>query len=382
MTAPILIVGAGAYGLAVAQELWHRGVAFRVVGAPFALWFDHTPDGMFLRSDPRSSEVHSRDGRYSLVDHLRERNAAAREAGAPPVHAPGAHLTVAVYRDYLRRVVARLPFALERDEVVRLAAGPAGFRATTAAGVEIEAGAVVVATGGGAHLHLPPALAALPPGRVLHTWRAREIAALRGERVLVVGGGQSAAEAVETLRGGNEVVWALHRPPFFLDEPARLPAPVFKLFLALAPAYFHLPGPLHRGLGRLFLRPTVMTRLRPLWDDPGVPKLLADASALGLAARDGAGGPIGSAAAGEFDRVVAATGFRHRLGGLAFLDPDLRRRLGPDDGVPDLDADFQTRVGGLYLAGGIAEAAFGPAQRFVLGSWHAARRIGRAVAST
>lgn len=89
------------------------------------------------------------------------------------------------------------------------------------------------------------------------------------------------------------------------------------------------------------------------------------------------GEAVVSSLTGErYDRVISATGYRYSVAGLPFLGPRLRAELGDDGAAPAIDRGFATRAPGLYLAGGIAEGTFGPAQRFILGSWHAARRIG------
>lgn len=375
METEVLIVGAGPYGVGIAQELWHRGIRFAIVGEPFELWFRHTLDVMLLRSDHRASDLYSRDGRYSFPRFLDEEENGRGGGG-------GGRTPVDTFRRYLRRVMAELPFPVRRARVTRLErpAGEGGpFLARCDDGAEIAARAAVLATGGGDHLHLPPELARLPAARVLHSWRTEAIQTLAGRRVLVVGGGQSAAESVDALRRANAVTWAYRTRPVFFSEPLRLPTPLFKALLAVSPAFFHLPPAVHRQLARAFFRPTITPNLRAVFRDPAVRALHADAETLALTPR---GEILTSPLAGEIDNVVAATGFRYTLAGLPFLAESLRHRLGGPEAAPALDRDFQTAVPGLYLAGGIAQGAFGPAQRFILGSWHAARRIGRALAET
>ena len=72
---PVLIIGAGPYGIAVAQELWHRGLEPVVVGVPFNTWHRHTLDIMDLRSDPRGSSVFSPDNRYDFPSYLHQARA-------------------------------------------------------------------------------------------------------------------------------------------------------------------------------------------------------------------------------------------------------------------------------------------------------------------
>jgi cation diffusion facilitator CzcD-associated flavoprotein CzcO len=371
METKVLVVGAGPYGLGIAQELWHRGVEAVVVGEPFELWFDHTPAGMVLRSDATTSAIYSPDGRFSFRRFLARR---AAETGAAPRRE---RTRVELFRRYLAEVVERLPFAVERRRVEHLEQADGRLRARLAGGGAVSARAVVVATGLGPHRHVPECLRRLPADRVLHTWEARRVEAISGRRVLVLGSGQSAAEAVATLRGANEVVWAMRRRPLFFTEAIYLPKPIFKLLLALSPRFYDLPAGARRTLTRLFFRSTITPSLRQVYRDPRVAKLKAGAEELALAAEDG---HLASPLAGRVDLVVAATGYRCTFAGLGLLAEPLREALREPGGVPRLDRAFQTAVPGLYLAGGIAEAAFGPAQRFIFGSWHAAPRIGRALA--
>jgi hypothetical protein len=359
-----LIVGAGPYGLAIAHELWRRGVDFAVVGEPFETWHRHTLSSMTLRSDCRASALPARGDRYSLVRYL-ERNGRREEIERTPV---------TTFRRYLRAVTEELPFPVVRDRVTHLARQNGGFVATGPGGTEVAASTVVVATGLGSHRYLPPPVRDLPAGRVLHSWQVGAIEALDGERVLVIGTGQSAAETVAHLRDGNRVTWALRREPLFFREPLRLPTPLFKAVLAGSRALYRLPPAVLRTVGRGVFRTTITPDLEPVYHDPAVTKLFGDAEELGLRATpDGVfcDGVDGDAAGTPFDRVIAATGYRYTVGGLPFLDDELAAELGGR-----LDADFRTAVPGLHLVGGIAEPTFGPAMRFILGARHAARRMG------
>jgi len=362
----VLVVGAGPYGIGVAQELWFRGCEPLVVGDPFATWREHTPDGMLLRSDPKASGIHAPDRRFDFPRYL-------RRSGAP-VDGP---IEVGRFREYLQWVVEELPFTLRRDLVTRLERVEGGFGAELAGGGRLAVRKVVLATGLGGHAQWPPALAALPRERVLHSWDVRSVEALAGERVLVVGGGQSAAEAVDVLRVGNRVTWLLRRPPFFFREPLRVPTPLFKTFLAAYGVLYLLPPAVLRRLSAAIFRTTISPYLARAWNDPGVERLEADVEALGLAAD---GPEIRSPGGGSWDRVVAATGYRTTVGGLPYLSPQLTAALGGPDAVPAASSRFESAVPGLFLVGCLAEPTWGPAMRFILGSRQAARAIGRAIA--
>ena len=367
-----LIVGAGPYGVAIALELERRGVPFRIFGEPFALWLHHTFDRMLLRSAPQASDIPSHDRRYNFVEYLERQG---------HVSAPEDRLNVEVFRGFLREVVGRLPFDIERQRIERLERldDGSGYLAHDSSGQAIPCRSVIVATGCGDHRHLPPSLADLPSDRVLHSWQAQEIEDLEDRRVLVVGGGQSAAEAVGTLVVKNRVTWAMRHEPFFFREPLRLPTPLFNGVLRLSPVLDHLPPVIYRSFARACFRTTITPDLRQFYDREDTDILFADAEELHLeAAGDGLKAGIDGTV---YDAVVSATGYKYRVAGVPFLSTELRRALGGDQAVPHLDRAFQTPVQGLFFAGGIAEGTFGPAQRFLFGSRHAARRIGEALGS-
>lgn len=364
----VLIVGAGPYGIAIAQELWHRGVSFDIVGEPFELWHRHTLRTMKLRSDPRGSEVPSRDRRYDFLKFLRSRNLDDSHKARVPV---------VPFRDYLREVTDALPFDIHRAKVEHLERRGDGFVARCDDGAELTGRFAVLATGSGAHRHLPEALRALPAERVLHSWDTEAIEALAGQRVLVLGAGQSAAESVEALADTNRVTWAPRHEPLFFREPLRLPTPLFKASLAVSSAFYYIPPALLRLFSKAVFRTTVTPDLQPVWTRDDVETVIADADGLELRSTDDG---IHSGRTGEtYDAVVAATGYRYSLRGLPFLADPLRSELGDPDAVPTLDRSFQTPAPGVFLVGGIAEGAFGPAQRFLLGARHAAPRIARAL---
>jgi cation diffusion facilitator CzcD-associated flavoprotein CzcO len=49
---PLLVIGAGPYGLATAACAKNAGIEQLVVGKPMAFWRENMPAGMFLRSGP------------------------------------------------------------------------------------------------------------------------------------------------------------------------------------------------------------------------------------------------------------------------------------------------------------------------------------------
>ena len=357
MRTDVLIIGAGPYGIAVAQALWERGVDFRIFGEPFSMWLGHTPSTMKLCSDWRISDVYSRSGRFTLANYLVEQ-------GLERV--PG-RLEVDVFRSYLQQVLERLEFPVLRQHIHALEPRGERFHAVTSGGMEISAGGVVIATGLGPHRYLPAALRHLPADRVCHSWDVDRIECLKGRSVLVVGGGQSAAETVARLRGHNRVTWVLRRKPRFQQGPLCLPKALCKPLLAFS---HRLPMALRSPVSRLAGRAKVTPDLAATYADNRVEKVFGDAADMGL--KEIGGRMIGIAGV-PFDTVVAATGYRPIASELPFLATGLAWAL---RNRPSIAADFQSSVPGLFLVGAVAESSFGPAMRLIYGTRLAAQRVG------
>jgi hypothetical protein len=79
--------------------------------------------------------------------------------------------------------------------------------------------------------------------------------------------------------------------------------------------------------------------------------------------------------------VIAATGFRHDVHKLSYLDAALRRSLKTAGGAPVLSRNFESSVPGLYFMGALASPSLGPSMRFIAGTHFAARRVAKALAA-
>ncbi|WP_284256141.1 NAD(P)/FAD-dependent oxidoreductase [Acidocella aquatica] len=126
-------------------------------------------------------------------------------------------------------LIARLeqqiaPFAPQRllgRRVEKLHGSQGAFTLTTDAGDEIAAKAVIVAAGAGAFGPNRPPLEGLPAyeatGAVQYYVKRRE--ALRGKRVVIAGGGDSAVDWALALNGIAESIHVIHRRPKFRAAP-------------------------------------------------------------------------------------------------------------------------------------------------------------------
>jgi hypothetical protein len=237
-----LVLGAGAAGLATSRELLRAGVPHVVlergdqVGCTWANLYEslvlHTAKGLSaLPGLPFPSSVPVFPTRRDVLDYL-----------------------------YRYTEVFKLPIETGTD-VTALRRGAGTWVARTAAGVTIEARAVVVATGIVSNPHVP----AIPhrhlyQGRLLHSIDYRRPDGFAGNRVLVVGAGNSAGEiSVELARAGADVTLAVRTGASIVPrEIAGIPIQYFSFALAA------LPRPAQRAAA------TVIARLSELVRGPAV----------------------------------------------------------------------------------------------------------------
>ncbi|WP_042439442.1 NAD(P)-binding domain-containing protein [Streptacidiphilus albus] len=395
---PVTVVGAGPYGLAAAAHLRVRGVPFRVFGDPMESWRERMPAGMYLKSTPSASSIADPWGTGTLA---RFRAAEGRE--------PGGDLHPVPLDEFVRYgswFQQRLVPALERTRVRRIGASGGAFRVELADGEVLASRSVVMANGLGPFGYVPPELAELvAAGAATHSAEHADLSGFAGQRVAVVGAGQSALEsAALLLEAGAEPVLVARtaelafaapptgerprsRPPLRrLAKPDTTLGPGWSMlaYSRAAGAYRHLPEPVRGHLLRTVLGPSggwwlrervigrvdLLTGHRILSAVPSGP-----GARLELADRDGAVRVL------EADHVLAATGYRVDVDRIELLSPELRAAVRRTGRAPALSAGFESSVPGLYFTGLAAAATFGPVLRFVCGTGFASRRIGVAVAA-
>ena len=80
---PLLVIGAGPYGLATAACAKRAGIEQIVIGKPMAFWRENMPTGMFLRSGP---DWHlDAAGVHTFMAYLDERGIDPSEVDPIPV---------------------------------------------------------------------------------------------------------------------------------------------------------------------------------------------------------------------------------------------------------------------------------------------------------
>jgi FAD-dependent urate hydroxylase len=392
---PVVVIGAGPYGLSATAHLRGHNVPVRIIGEPLSTWTHHMPAGMVLKSTPPASSISAPQRGHTIQDFCEEMGQQRLESERDVV-------PIETFVGYGTWFQKRLVPMVEQSRVDSVARANGTFQVGLDSGETVEAAAVVVATGLPNFAYLPPELRAAvpdgpsPDGPVSHTCQHTDLSRFAGRDVVVVGAGQSALETAallhesgaharllvrgSTVRFNKEPTPGRHwQPDTPLGRAWRL-VPVARY----GAAFRHLPQRSRLYLGRTMLGPAgawwlkervagqipVMTGTRII-----AARVEDGKPVLSTLSRDGTSTELAT------DHVMAATGYRVDVDRLDFLSPELRGTLSRTAGFPALEAGFQSSAPGLYFTGIPATATFGPIMRFVCGTAFASPRLAAAVAA-
>jgi len=380
----VAVLGAGPYGLAVAAALRGSGVEHRVIGDPMSFWRE-MPQGMRLRSNWTATSIADYRGPVSLDAY---RAATGSSFGRP--------VPLENFIAYGEWVQARVAPDADRRVVTDLARAGDGFELTMHDGDRVRAARVVVAAGIAPFTRRPSQFAGLPPELASHTADHRDLSAFKGQRVLVVGGGQSALESAALLHESGADVQVLVRRDHLIwlhgGKYHRRLGPFRTLFYAPTDV-----GPL--GLSRVVAVPGLFRRLPRSVQTPAARRAIRPAGAEWLierlrdvpirldwpvreAVRDGDRVRLVSAG-GETvtgDHVLYGTGYQVDINRYPFLGAEVCSQIRQVGGYPVLGPGLESSVPGLHFVGAPASWSFGPIMRFVSGGWFASRAVADAVA--
>ena len=389
----VAIIGAGPYGLALAAHLRASGLDYRHFGIPMRLWEAAMPQGMFLKSQGFASNLCDPDGTHTLE--------AFCKATSRPYASYGLPVSLDTFVRYGHWFQSERGLTIEEMLVSDLAQRDDGFE-LNAGGIErVLARKVVVAIGVEHFAYIPEPLSGLPVAVCTHSSAHQNLAAFKGQEVVVVGAGQSALESAALLHESGATVQVLARrdtvawngEPLPLDRPLlqRLREPESGLgsgwatwFYSNHPDLFRrLPSKTRVYRARTALGPAGACWLRPRVEGQFPVQLghaVASATTQDGRVRLTVTGPGGSSRELTADHVIAATGYRTSLGRLQFLPEAIRSRVRTVAGSPVVGRDYQSSAPGLYFIGPAVASTMGPVMRFVFGTWHAAPVVARNLA--
>jgi thioredoxin reductase len=386
LTHQVAIIGAGPYGLAAAAHLRAAKIETCVFGEPMEFWENRMPEGMLLRSSWDACHI-ADPHRASTLDIY-----SASQDVAVPKPVP-----LDRFIDYGRWFQKRTVPDLDRRRVVGIEIASKGFRVTLNDADFVQVQRVIVATGISLFARRPPQFSGLPSTLVSHSSEHRNLKRFVGQRMAVIGAGQSALETAALLHELGAEVEVLARQPrvHWLDQkmrwlkseanpirpllypPTDVGPPGLNLIVARPDLFKRLPRLLQEKIAYRSIRPAgsgwLVPRVRNMQITTGVEVKAArpDGERVSLTLWDGAKRCV--------DHVMLATGYQVDISRYEFLSPGVLRTLHVNYGYPELTAGFESSVPGLHFVGAPAARSFGPLCRFVSGTPFTARALTRCV---
>ena len=287
---------------------------------------------------------------------------------------------------------------IDRRRVKLIERSDRGFRVVVDDGDRIETRRVIVAAGIDRFAFTPPQFRAVPASAVSHTFVHSDLSRFAGQRVVVVGAGQSALESaallhesdveVEILVRANRVRWlkelpsdgrsaARRRVKEMLKPPTGVGPPGLNWVVGLPELYRSMPEPLRRYVSWRAIPPARADCLRPrLKDVPirlgrEVTRVERSGTHVTLSLDDGTERIV--------DHVILGSGYAPDISRYRFLPAAMLQRIAQVAGYPVLREGFESSVPGLYFVGAIAAHSYGPIMRFVVGSGVTGREVTRHV---
>jgi thioredoxin reductase len=360
----------------MAVQAHELGIDHVVVGQPMSFWREHMPTGMVLRSgcdwhlDPTERDTFER-----FLD----------TRGQTPLDVEP--LPLDLYLEYAEWFEAKKGIRARVSRVTRLEQRDGRFAARLDDGTELTAEQALLALGFAPFAHIPDDLAVLVPAeRSSHTRDCVAPDRFAGQRVLIVGGRQSAFESAALLaEAGAAAVHVCHRheTPAFVASDWSWVEPLLQRMGNEPGWYRAMPDAERAALntrfwseGRLKLEPWLGPRVHheSITIRPETVVLGSELTSTSVRVRLDTGDNV------EVDHVLFATGYKVDLKRVSFLSAgNLLQRIQRRDGYPVLDDSLQTTVPGLFVTSLPAVREFGLFFAFTAAVRASARIVGRAL---
>lgn len=385
---PLLIIGAGPFGLALAAYAKGQHIEHTIIGKPMEFWQSNMPANMVLRSD--CSWHYDPFNEHTIERYL-------QTMGLTPADVEP--LTLDFYLGYCRwfqqkKGIEPLPGWVEQLDY--LPNPSPHYQATLADGSTLTATNVALALGFRYFKNVPEPyttlisddqLASKLAGKIAHTCDYVDLSGLKDKRVLIIGGRQSAFEWAALIHEqGAAVVHLTYRHP----TPAFTPSdwswvPPLVDSIVENPGWFRQMSAAEKeqvnqrlwAEGRLKLEPWLAKRitrdsihLHPETHLTGCREL--PTGALEVTLNDGTTFSV--------DQIILATGYKVNVSQIPFLkNSNILPLLETLNGFPLLDEHFQSNLPGLFFTSLCAAQDFGPFFGFTVSVRTSAKLIGSAI---
>ncbi len=349
-----------------------------------AFWESQMPAGMCLRSNWGASHIADPKQELTLDAYCRQK---------------GTHISKPIpldrFVDYGRWYQCLAVRDLEKRIVASIDVDGRGFKVLMADGEEFTARRVVVAAGISPFAARPAEFAGIPSSLASHTSEHKDLKKFTGQRVAIIGAGQSALESAALLKENGIQVEVIARAKTL--NWVGLHARLHHLGLISKMLYSTRDvGP--AGISRLVAMPHVFRRFPRGFQERTAYRAIRPAGAGWLQPRI-AGVPItlgrrvkSAAVAGSqlrlqlddgterlVDHALLATGFRVDVSRYPFLSPSLSKQVKTVNGFPVLRRGLESSTPGLHFVGKPAAWSFGPLLGFVSGAEFASSELVRCI---
>jgi hypothetical protein len=377
----VAVIGAGPHALSAAIHLGRAGVSTQLFGDAMGFWRT-MPKGMTLRSNWSASNIGEPAGEFALAAYQAE---TGDSFGSP--------VPLDRFIEYGTWVKERAGVQVDPRMVRRLDRDVAGFVLELEDGTRLTSRRAIVAAGIKDFEWIPGSFGDLPRERVSHTGHHSDMSIFRGQRLAVVGGGQSGLGSAVLAREGGADVEVFIRSPDVIwlraASPKNLLGPVgpivyaptdvgplwYSRLVATPDVFRRLPRRTQTKIAHRSIRPACSNQIRVRLD--GVPLHLGRSVQDVRLTAEGVALSLDDDSVREFDRVIFGTGYRFDVARYPFLSPTLLAGLRRHEGYPVLKRGLESSVPGLHFMGAAAAYSFGPITRFISGSWYAGRAVSR-----